>query len=1462
MITKSAFISETDVANKTFSAIKLMLASPETIRFWSYGEVLRPETINYRSFKPEKDGLFCERIFGPVKDFECSCGKYKGARFKGVVCDRCGVEVTHSRVRRERMGHIELAVPVAHIWYVRTAPSRIGSLLELSINSLDEVLYYEKYIVTDPGNTEKTGLRYKQLLTIQEYRELKQKNVEFEAMTGAIAIKKLLQQLDLAELSGELKARIMSEDAKTKASEQKRKILLKRLQIVESFRQSGNKPEWMILEVVPVLPPDLRPLVPLDGGRFATSDLNDLYRRLINRNNRLKKLLEIQAPDVILRNEMRMLQEAVDALIQNGKASTAIRGQSQRPLKSLSDYLKGKQGRFRQNLLGKRVDYSGRAVIVTNPELKIWQCGIPKTMALELFKPFIIRKLEEHGFAQTVRTAKKYVEKGRPEIWDLLDEIIKDHPVLLNRAPTLHRISVQAFYPQLVEGKAIQIHPLVCTAFNADFDGDQMAVHVPLSYEAQLECHLLMMSANNLLQPSNGIPIATPSQDMVLGVYYITRERTGVKGENKIFSSPDEVRIAYDQGLVDIHARIYVRIPAQEEHLTVENGMEVKAHQNIARVPRCPTWSNDKKELVQEITNIESPMSGIVSIQLGWERNTHTIIIIESPTEHKTMHIEIPDVYIKTTVGRVLFNEIIPKELGFQNKLLKKSTLKELVSAAFDKVGPRRTAALLDDLKKIGFDSATNGAISIGMDDLKVPHEKERLIAKARNEVAKIWDLRRKGLITEKERYNNIINIWARTQEDITQSLFNVLMEDKQGFNPLSMMVASGARGSQDQIRQLSGLRGLMAKPQKWIMAQAIIETPILSSFREGLSCIEYFISSHGQRKGLADTALKTADAGYLTRRLVDVAQDVIITQDDCHTIRGIWRTALKDGEKVIIPLRDRIIGRYTAEDVFDPATGNIIVEAGEYISPEKANQIEDIGIERVRIRSVLTCESKYGVCGKCYGIDMTTRKPVNVGEAVGIIAGQSIGEPGTQLTLRTFHIGGIAAAESEQTAVESRFSGNVTYRHLKVVPDPANKGVGIVLNRTGSLIVTDEQGFEHKYDVPYGACLKVEHMQDIKKGEILYEWDPYINPMLSDVDGTVELVDVIEDVTIKEMVDEATMTKELVLVDFRDKKLNPRVKICKGNEVLATYHLPIEAHLIVKDRQKVKAGQLIAKLPRAILKTRDITGGLPRVTELFEARRPENPAIIAEVDGTIEFVGEDTRKPGFKIVIHGDQGEVREYLIPRGRHILVRDNDHVDSGQKLCDGPVDPRDIIKVKGDQAVADYLLNEIQQVYTMQGVTINDKHIEVIIRQMLRKVRIIESGDTKFLKDEQVDRGAVLEENMRVTAKGGRPATFEPLLLGITRAALATESFISAASFQETIRVLTDATVSGSIDYLHGLKENVIIGRTIPAGSGLRAYSKIESQSEPVTEENEQAFMQEYFVPITTEDIEEPPPYITI
>ena len=1331
-----------------FFAIKIQLASPETIRSWSYGEVTKPETINYRSFKPEKEGLFCERIFGPVKDWECSCGKYKRVRFRGIVCDRCGVEVTHSRVRRERMGHIELAVPVSHIWFFKSIPSRIGYLLDLSIRDLDKILYYESYIVIDPGNT---SLKYKDIISDGEYTELEEAGKRFIAKMGAEAIQQLLRQVDVDELSISLRAQV-----KVETSVQRKKDTLKRLRVIEAFRQSQNKPEWMILNVIPVIPPDLRPLVPLEGGRFATSDLNDLYRRVINRNNRLKKLIEIKAPEVILRNEKRMLQEAVDALFDNSRRTHSVRGSSQRPLKSLSDLLKGKQGRFRQNLLGKRVDYSGRSVIVVGPELKLHQCGLPKNMALELFKPFIIMKLEEKGYVQTVKSAKKLVEKERPEVWDILEEIIADHPIFLNRAPTLHRLGIQAFYPVLVEGKAIKLHPLVCAAFNADFDGDQMAVHVPLSFESQLEAKILMLAVNNILSPSSGRPIATPSQDIVLGCYYLTKERPGEKGEGKIFCSMDEVISAHDAKQVGLHAKIKVKI---------ENKL------------------------------------------------------------------------IETTVGRVIFNQCIPQELGYFNELANKNKVEDLVAEACRKLGNSRTSVFLDELKKVGFEYATSAGITVGIDDMVIPPEKQLLIEKAKKEVEKVWREYEKGVITAGERYNKVIDIWTHTTSEVGEVMFERLKNVEGGFNPVFMMADSGARGSKEQIRQLAGMRGLMAKPQKRITGQIgeIIESPITANFREGLNVLEYFISTHGARKGLADTALKTADAGYLTRRLVDVAQDGIVTEKDCGTILGLNIGALKEGEEVIESLKDRILGRVALEEVYDPITGDLLAKAGEEIDEEAAARIDESGIEVVRIRSVLTCESKRGVCAKCYGRNLATGRMADLGEAVGVIAAQSIGEPGTQLTLRTFHIGGTAARIEEQSKVTAKSEGEVQYKDIKSVIK--KDGNVVVLGREGEIsLIDEEKRVRARYKVPYSATLRVKNGQRVERDQVLFEWDPYTNTILSERSGQVGFVDIIENESFREELDETTGLRQRVIVEQKDKLLRPQMVILdeKGKK-LSQYSIPTGAHLLVHDGDKIGAGDALVKIPREISKTRDITGGLPRVAELFEARKPKDPAVVSEIDGIVEF-GKIIRG-STQILVKGYGGETREYLIPHGKHLRVHDGDKIKAGGRLCEGPIDPHDILRIKGVNDVQEYLVNEIQEVYRLQGVKINDKHIEVIVRQMLQKVKVEEIGDTNFLEGEQVDKNKFREENEKVIAEGGEPATFQPLLLGITKASLSTESFISAASFQETTRVLTEASINGKTDYLMGLKENVIIGHLIPAGTGLERHRNIylkEKKKEEVGE----------------------------
>ncbi len=1333
---------------KVFDAIRLKIASPEKIREWSYGEVKKPETINYRTFKPERDGLFCAKIFGPTKDWECLCGKYKRMKHKGVVCDKCGVEVTHSRVRRERMGHIELAAPVAHIWFLRSVPSRIGTLLDMTIRQLERVLYFEAYVVIDPGDT---PLQFKQLLTEEEYKKYRAEyGNAFKAGMGAEAIRELLKGLDLEALSKELKDKISS----TGSVGQKRK-LSKRLKIVDAFLKSGNKPEWMIMDVIPVLPPELRPLVHLEGGRFATSDLNDLYRRVINRNNRLKRLMALKAPSVIVRNEMRMLQEAVDALFDNSKRTKAMRMSQRRPLKSLSDMIKGKQGRFRQNLLGKRVDYSGRSVIVVGPHLKLHQCGLPKVMALELFKPFVFNKLEEKGYATTIRQAKRLVEEERPEVWDALEEVIKEHPVLLNRAPTLHRLGIQAFDPVLIEGKAIQIHPLVCVAYNADFDGDQMAVHVPLSVEAQVEARVLMMSVNNLLSPANGSPIVYPTQDMVLGLYYFTKERAGARGEGKVFSSPEEVRVAYDNGVVEEHARIKVRI----------NGDTVE-----------------------------------------------------------------------TTVGRVLFSEIVPEEVPFEmcNKVMTKKELQRLIAYIYRHAGRRKTVEFLDKMERLGFDMATQSGISLCLKDMHIPSKKAELIKEAERQVMEVYKQYSDGLITKGERYNKVVDIWANVTERVAEEMMKELgaedgredltaeeLEERRSFNNIFMMADSGARGSAQQIRQLAGMRGLMAKP-----SGEIIETPITANFREGLSPIQYFISTHGARKGLADTALKTANAGYLTRRLVDVAQDVIITEKDCGTDDGIHVTALVEGGEIISPLEERILGRTAAEDIKDP-DGNVIVKAGQEIDEDAVDRILNAGINRVKIRSVLTCQTKFGVCAACYGRDLARGEPVEIGEAVGIIAAQSIGEPGTQLTMRTFHIGGTATKTVEQAVLESKGSGTVRFENLKAVRN--RQGKLVVINRNAVLNILDHRGIiKEQYSLVYGANLLVEEGDKVEPGQKLAEWDPYAVPIITEVGGKVALGDIIEGVTVKEEVDEVTGLSQKVIIEYPANR-RPRISIkdkdgkttqrLPGTKDYARYILPVGAHILVEKGDIVEPGDILAKIPRETTKTKDITGGLPRVAELFEARRPKEQAIVSEIDGVVEF---KAAPKGERVVQVRSGDTVKEYKIPKGKHVTVHEGDYVRAGEPLMDGAVNPHSILEIRGPKELQRYLVDEVQKVYRLQGVTINDKHIEIIVRQMMRKIKIEDPGDTRFLPDEQVDRIEFIEENERVRAQGGRPATGKPMLLGITKASLTTYSWVSAASFQETTRVLTDAAIEGKIDTLRGLKENVIVGRLIPAGTGMEMY----------------------------------------
>ena len=1316
----------------TFDSISIKIASPKVIRSWSKGEVKKAETINYRTLKPERDGLFCEKIFGPIKDWECHCGKYKGIKFKGIVCDRCGVTIEHSSMRRERMGHIELASPVTHIWFFKVVPSRLSALLDIGLRDLEKVIYYEEYLVIDPGQT---PLRKLELLNEEKYQEAVLKYGQtFKAKIGAEAVRDLLKDLDLDKMSVSLRKDL----GETKEGPSARKIL-KNLSIIDDFRKSGNQPEWMILEVLPVIPPDLRPLVPLDGGRFATSDLNDLYRRVINRNNRLKKLMELNAPEIIIRNERRMLQEAVDAIFDNGRHGRPVLGSNNRPLKSLSDMLKGKQGRFRQNLLGKRVDYSGRSVIVVGPELKLHQCGLPKQMALELFEPFIIKKLKERGFVHTIKGAKRMVERHKIEVWDIMDEVIKDHPILLNRAPTLHRLSVQAFQPKLIEGKAIKIHPLVCTAFNADFDGDQMAVHVPLSLEAQIESKVLMFAANNIFSPADGRPIVTPTQDIVLGCAYLSKTDSKQKVFESVFSSSDEALIAYEDKIIKLHSPIKVRIEG--------------------------FYDTEQKDIVNE-TKI-----------------------------------------LQTTVGKVIFNQRLPKGFGFVNLELNKSNLSDVVTNCYKRFGHNITVELLDALKELGFEYATLGGISIGVDDMTIPSTKKEVLTESKAEVSKVEDQYRKGIITERERYNKIVDIWTRTTDKISDLLF----KEMDPFNPIFMMADSGARGSRLQVRQLAGMRGLMAKP-----SGEIIENPITANFREGLTVLEYFISAHGARKGLADTALKTADAGYLTRRLVDVTQEVIITEEDCGTLNGITVSPIIEGDEVIVSLKDRIIGRVTLDNIVDVVSDEIVIEAGNIISEEKAEMIEKLGIEKIKIRSVLTCESDHGICAKCYGRNLATGRIVELGEAVGIVAAQSIGEPGTQLTMRTFHIGGTAYRIAAQSSIKAKNKGSVKYHNLRAIQKTKEF---IVLNRNGSISVNSDQGRElERYPVVQGAFLKFNEGSGIEKGEVLMHWDPYTLPVLTEVKGRVKYEDLIDNVTVSKELNPVTQLVERVVVEHKQ-DYHPQVIILDNKqEVLGIYPIPIGAHILISDGQEVEAGELLGKIPRLVAKTRDITGGLPRVAELFETRRPKDPAIISELDGFVEF-GEN--KKGQRIIIvRSPTGMKAEYAIPHGKHPNVYKGDRVTAGQQLTDGPVVLQDILRVCGDKVLQEYLVNEIQEVYRLQGVRINDKHIELIIRQMLRKLRIEDPGDAEFLSGQQVDKWRFQKENQRVMKKGGKPASATPLLQGITKASLTTESFISSASFQETTRVLTEAAASGRIDTLSGLKENVIVGHLIPAGTGFK------------------------------------------
>ena len=1345
-----------------FDAIRISLASPEKIRSWSHGEVVKPETINYRTFKPERDGLFCARIFGPVTDWECLCGKYKRMKHRGVICDKCGVEVTLSKVRRERMGHIELASPCSHVWFFKGLPSRIGHLLDIALRDLERVLYFEQYVVIDPGEA---PLKEKELLTEERFRQLQQEFPgKFRAAMGAEAIKELLKMVDIDNLAVDLR-----EKMKTDPSQQKRVKYAKRLKVLEAFRKSGNKPEWMILDVIPVIPPELRPLVPLDGGRFATSDLNDLYRRVINRNNRLKKLMELHAPDVIVRNEKRMLQEAVDALFDNGRRGRVLRGANNRPLKSLSDTLKGKQGRFRQNLLGKRVDYSGRSVIVVGPEQKLHQCGLPKKMALELFKPFIYHRLEQAGHCTTIKAAKEMVERQEAVVWDILEEVIKDHPVLLNRAPTLHRLGIQAFEPVLVEGKAIKIHPLVCTAFNADFDGDQMAVHIPLSPEAQIEASVLMLSSHNILSPANGQPLAVPTQDIVLGVYYLTMDKRGAKGDGRAFANSDDVLLALEAGEVETLSPIRLRYTGRVIDLT--------------------TAFDDQDVLHTEPITVKNQ-------------------------------------FINTTVGRVIFNDHLPKGMPYVNGLLRKKGLGALVNYCYLRFGLDTTVPMLDEVKTLGFLYATKAGISIGIDDLVVPPSKASLVSAAEKEVIEVEKQYQEGAITHGERYNKVIAIWSNVTDRVADEMFQT-MEDQETageMNPIYIMADSGARGSKQQIRQLSGMRGLMAKP-----SGEIIETPITANFREGLNVLQYFISTHGARKGLADTALKTADSGYLTRRLVDVAQDVIIHEFDCGTLDGIFVEPIVEAGEIVEPLRDRIVGRVSLEQIKD-YEGDVIVDVNQEINEDLAASIQAAGIERVKIRSVLTCESKRGVCVRCYGRNLATGRVVEMGEAVGVIGAQSIGEPGTQLTMRTFHIGGTASRISEQSRLEAKNHGFLKFHSIQTVMN--REGAHVVMNRNGAVAIVDEKGREReRYSVVYGARIKAADGAPVKIGDIVVEWDPYTFSILTEVAGNVQFKDLDAGVTLQEQVDEVTGLSQWVVKEAADEKFQPQIVIRNEKKGTKKYLMPSRAHLMVEEGAEVSPGDVLAKIPRETTKTKDITGGLPRVVELFEARKPHEPAVITEIDGVVRY--SDLVKGQRKILVVPDKGETKEYLLPRGVHVSVQEGERVHAGEPLMDGPRNPHDILAVLGEKELQKYLVDEIQEVYRLQGVNINDKHIEVIVRQMMRWVKVEEVGDTEFLLDEQVDKFRFRQENENAKAKGGKPATGRPLLLGITKASLATDSFISAASFQETTRVLTEASIRGAVDHLRGLKENVIMGRLIPAGTGLEYYRgfKLLTEAEP-------------------------------
>lgn len=1345
-----------------FDRVRISIASPEKIKSWSWGEVTKPETINYRTFKPEKDGLFCAKIFGPINDYECLCGKYKRMKYRGIICERCGVEVTRSKVRRERMGHIQMASPVAHIWFFKGTPSRIGLVLDLSIKDLEKVLYFESYIVIDPGET---PLKEKQLLSDEEYRDAREKyGDKFEASIGAEAIKTILDSINITKEAERLRKLMKKE-----TSQQRKLRHAKRLRVFKALKESGNHPDWMILGVIPVIPPDLRPLVRLDGGRFATSDLNDLYRRVINRNNRLKKLIELKAPELIIRNEKRMLQEAVDALFDNGKRGRVHLGANRRPLKSLSEALRGKQGRFRQNLLGKRVDYSGRSVIVVGPELKLNQCGLPKKMALELFKPFIFHKLEKEGLVPSVKVAREWHEQEKPEVWDFLEEVVKEHPILLNRAPTLHRLGIQAFEPILIEGKAIQIHPLVCAAFNADFDGDQMAVHIPLSVEAQVEAQTLMLSTNNILSPAHGRPLAIPSQDMVLGCYYLTLEKEGNKGEGRIFTSREEVLLALEEKKVDLHAKVKFRFTGPFMNLS--------------------TYYDDQAVLTCPMTEVHQEL-------------------------------------IESTPGRIIFNDILPEGIPFVNGMLKKKGLESLVFYTYLKVGLQPTIELLDKTKELGFNYATLAGFSLGIDDFIIPEDKSKMIAKAQKEVQKIENLYREGAISAGERFNRVVEIWTSVTDKVSNAMIDKMRKisfEGPELNPLFVMADSGSRGNKQQIRQLAGMRGLMSKP-----SGEIIETPITSNLREGLNVLQYFISTHGARKGLADTALKTANSGYLTRKLVDVSQEVIVDENDCGTLKGINVSAIVENGELIEPFVDRIVGRTSLERVLHPDTNEVIVDMNEEITEEVAQKFQELGIERVKIRSLLTCESKRGVCQLCYGRDMASGHLVELGEAVGIIGAQSIGEPGTQLTMRTFHIGGIALRGSERSKLEAKNDGIIRFNNLKSVLN--KEGSLIVVNRNANIAILDHRGREiEHYQVPYGAKVLVDDGAEVKARQEFVEWDPFNTYILTEEAGLIHFHDVVLRLTMEEIQDEFTGKISPVIIDPKDEKMQPQILIKDRNKkTLRKYFLPSGANLEVKNNDKVYAGDILAKIPREVARTKDITGGLPRAEELFEARKPKQTAVISEIDGVVKFGG--LVRGHRKIIVHNERGGEKEYLIPKGAHLSVGEGEKVKAGISLMDGPVNPHDILKVLGEKELAEYLLREIQEVYRLQGVTINDKHIEIIIRQMLRWIKVEEVGDTEFLVDEQVDKFVFQEENEKIIKQGGNPAKARPLLLGITKSALSTDSFISAASFQETTRVLTEASLYGKVDHLRRLKENIIMGRLIPAGTGYRFYRNLELKEE--------------------------------